>query len=101
MADSIVEEELELLARVAKALEAESTAASPSEAPILRELEGLREQLVSGQENKDLMALTDQWHRQTSLLMQLRGSRGGPQVDPASPYFAHLRLRENGRERDL
>jgi DNA helicase-2/ATP-dependent DNA helicase PcrA len=101
VADSIVEEELALLARVAKALQEESTAATPSEAPILRELEGLREQLVSGQESKDEMALTDQWHRQTSLLKQLRSARGGPQVDPASPYFAHLRLREVGRERDL
>lgn len=101
VADPIVEEELALLARVAKALETESTAATPSEAPILRELEGLREQLVSGQDQKDHMALTDQWHRQTSLLEQIRGARGGPQVDPSSPYFAHLRLQEGERVRDL
>ena len=27
--------------------------------------------------------------------------REAPEVDPASPYFAHLRLREAGRERDV
>jgi DNA helicase-2/ATP-dependent DNA helicase PcrA len=56
---------------------------------------------VSGRERKDAFALTEQWHRQSALLEQLRRSRSGPEVDPLSPYFAHLRLRENGQERDL
>jgi DNA helicase-2/ATP-dependent DNA helicase PcrA len=43
----------------------------------------------------------DQWNRQTALLRQLRVSREAPVVDPHSPYFAHLRMRENGEERDL
>jgi DNA helicase-2/ATP-dependent DNA helicase PcrA len=97
----IVDEELALLERVREVLEAAPRHPTPSEAPILRDLERIREQLVSGRESKDEMALTEQWHRQSALLRQLRESRGAPEVDPRSPYFAHLRLRENGRERDL
>lgn len=101
MPHRIVDEELTLLGAVSRALEEEPSAAVPDEAPIVRDLERLREQLVSRQESKDETALTEQFHRQSALLRQLRASRGGPSVDPASPYFAHLRLREDGRERDL
>jgi len=101
MADTIVEEELALLARVTALLEDLPAARSPSEEPVVRELERLREALVSGRENKDVVALTEQWHRQTSLLRQLRRSKETPEVDPRSPYFAHLRLREESGERDL
>ena len=97
----IVEDELRLLGRVTALLEELPRPASPSEAPVVRELERLRDALVSGRENKDVVALTEQWHRQTSLLRQLRRSRETAQVDPRSPYFAHLRLREEGDERDL
>ncbi|HKJ24751.1 MAG TPA: ATP-binding domain-containing protein [Myxococcota bacterium] len=101
MAHTIVEEELALLARVTALLEDLPEARSPSEVPVVRELERLREALVSGRESKDTVALTEQWHRQTSLLRQLRRSKEAPEVDPRSPYFAHLRLREDSGERDL
>ena len=57
--------------------------------------------MLSGDETKDLSALTEQWHNQSSILRQLRNAAGSAQVDPRSPYFAHLRLREDGKERDL
>jgi DNA helicase-2/ATP-dependent DNA helicase PcrA len=99
--DEIVVEELRLLelvrARIAEAPEPTHAA----EGPIVRELERLREVLVAGSEAKDAAALHQQWHRQSSLLRQLRASREAPQVDPRSPYFAHLRLREDGSDRDL
>jgi DNA helicase-2/ATP-dependent DNA helicase PcrA len=101
MSHPIIDEELALLARVTALLEDLPEARSPSEAPIVNELERLREALVSGREQKDVVALTEQWHRQTSLLRQLRRSKETPGVDPRSPYFAHLRLREDGGERDL
>jgi DNA helicase-2/ATP-dependent DNA helicase PcrA len=97
----IVDEEQALLGTIARVLEDEPTAAVPSEEPILRDLERLREQLVSRRETKDAFALSEQWHRQTALLRQLRAARGAPEVDRGSPYFAHLRLREGGSERDL
>jgi DNA helicase-2/ATP-dependent DNA helicase PcrA len=99
--DRIVDEEVALHDRVRRHLEQRTEKPRDDERSLERELEGLREQIVSGRERKDALALTDQWHRQSALLEQLRRSRSGPEVDPRSPYFAHLRLRENGRDRDL
>jgi DNA helicase-2/ATP-dependent DNA helicase PcrA len=97
----VVREELELLERVRRGLAECPPRHTPSEAPLVEELERLREQIVSRTEAKDAVALYDQWHRQSALLRQLRSSREAPSVDPRSPYFAHLRLRENGGERDV
>jgi DNA helicase-2/ATP-dependent DNA helicase PcrA len=97
----IVSEELNLLEKVSALLREMTGPISPSEAPIVQELERIREQLVSGSDRKDVGALTQQWHRQSSLLRQLRASRDAPTVDPLTPYFAHLRLREDDEERDL
>jgi DNA helicase-2/ATP-dependent DNA helicase PcrA len=97
----IVEEELALLERVAKVLDAESTSARPDESSMLRDLEILREQILSQREAKDAMSLAEQWHRQSALLRQIRASAEAPTVDPRSPYFAHLRLEEGGELRDL
>jgi len=101
LSDRIVAEEQELHERVRRHLAERAEAPRVDERTLERDLETLREQLVSGRERKDAFALTEQWNRQTALLDQLRRSRQGPVVDPASPYFAHLRLRENGTERDL
>lgn len=76
-------------------------ARTASEEPIVRELERLRSVMLSGSEHKDISALTEQWHHQSSLLRQLRNAAIVPKVDPQSPYFAHLRLREHSEERDL
>lgn len=57
--------------------------------------------MLSGSEQKDMSALTEQWHQQSSILRQLRSAGSVARVDPKSPYFAHLRLREKGEERDL
>ncbi len=101
MPHPIVSEELALLNRVSQLLERLTGPPTPSEAPIVEELERIRDQLVSGSDRKDVGALTQQWHRQSALLRQLRTSREAPTVDPLTPYFAHLRLLEDGQERDL
>ncbi len=101
MPDPIVAEEQELLLRVLSLLKGITRPVEPNEAPIVQELEDIREQLLSHSGNKDAGALTQQWNRQSALLAQLRSARGAAQVDPGSPYFAHLRIREDGRERDL
>jgi DNA helicase-2/ATP-dependent DNA helicase PcrA len=101
LTDRIVDEEVALHAQVRRHLEQRSEKPRDDERSLERELELLRDQIVSGRERKDALALTDQWHRQSALLEQLRRSRSGPEVDPLSPYFAHLRLREKGSERDL
>jgi DNA helicase-2/ATP-dependent DNA helicase PcrA len=97
----IVAEELALLAETRARLAELPERASPAEGPLVRELERLREQLVARPDGKDALALREQWHRHSSLLRQLRVSREAPRVDARSPYFAHLRLSEEGAERDL
>jgi DNA helicase-2/ATP-dependent DNA helicase PcrA len=97
----IVEEELELLSRINGLLALRVESDSPAEEALVQELLRLREQLVAKPDGKDALALSEQWHRHSSLLRQLRSSRAAPRVDPRSPYFAHLRLEEEGDERDL
>ena len=99
--DPVVQEELDELEAVTRKLAEIPPAKTASEAPILRELERLRERLLSGDENKDLSALTEQYHNQSAILNQLRSAGDPVQVDASSPYFAHLRLEEEGRRRDL
>ena len=102
MADSIVEEELALLAQVSRALAADDERPTPSEENLIEELEHIRDQLVrGGPDFFDQSALATRWSVQSALLAQLRRSRSAPEVDPGSPYFAHLRLRESGRVRDV
>lgn len=101
MPHPIVEDELAQLETVRERLKAMPAVRTASEEPIVRELETLRAQLVSGSENKDRMALTAEWQRQSALLEQIRAGKPTGEVDPHSPYFAHLRLRESGSDRDL
>jgi DNA helicase-2/ATP-dependent DNA helicase PcrA len=98
---AIVSDELALLDRVLKVLDEEPTRARPSEASIVAELDRLRTALVENTDPKDRGALMQQWDRQSALLRQLRASREAPEVDRASPYFAHLRWQEGNREWEL
>ena len=102
MPDRIVQEELELLARVRETLGTNAEPAAPDEAGLVQDLHGIRDQLLDGPPDVyDQTQLTLRFHVQSSVLDQLRKSRQAPRVDGASPYFAHLRLREGGRVRDL
>ena len=66
--DGVVVEELEALESVRRKLAEIPPPKTASEAPIVRELERLRERLLSGDENKDLSALTEQYHNQSAIL---------------------------------
>jgi DNA helicase-2/ATP-dependent DNA helicase PcrA len=101
MAHPIVGEELQLLEQVRTALAAEPVSSRPSEESALRELAHLREQLLSGRGADDRPALLIEFNRQEALLRRMRESRQAPRVSPDSPYFGHLRVREDGREWDL
>jgi DNA helicase-2/ATP-dependent DNA helicase PcrA len=98
---SIVAEELRLLEDVLRALAEEPARDDAAEASLTQELERVRGLLLSGEEQKDRLALLEQWDRGSALLRQLQASRMAPRVDRGSPYFAHLRLREGDRERDV
>ena len=100
--DRIVQEELELLARVRDTLAKMGEPEVPDESGLVEDLHGIRDQLLHGAPDiYDQSALTVRFHVQSSVLDQLRKSRQAPRVDQTSPYFAHMRLRENGRVRDL
>ena len=99
--DPIVSEELALLERVSRSLDAPGTAAAPSERTIVQELDRLREALRDGAKTEDQPALLEQWHRNSALLDQLRASRAQPRVSLDSPYFGHLRLREDDGEQEI
>ncbi len=101
MTDAIVREELALLARVRELLDDPTPVGDSGEAGLVKELTRLRELLVEGSESKDAGAIHQQYEQGSALLRQLREGRSGPTVERDSPYFAHMRLRENGGERDL
>ena len=98
----IVREELRLLGTVQRALEhARKHLAGAQEArqeDDARLLE-LRDD-VSTAKPEDLPALFEQMHNLGALRVQ-RGKSVTGTVDPASPYFGHLRLEEDGKRRDV
>lgn len=71
-----------------------------SESELIRELINLRNDLNDAKE-EDVAAMYQQMSHLNSLLDQLRKGRPSGEVDPDSPYFAHLRLEEDGRCRDI
>jgi DNA helicase-2/ATP-dependent DNA helicase PcrA len=97
----VVDEELALLREVAARLRAVATRPAPSAASLVEDLDHLRTALREGAKTEDRAALLQQWDRQSALLEQLRRAPRAPEVDRASPYFAHLRLREGGRDLDV
>lgn len=100
MPHDVVEQELEILRRVNEHLAGPRPTSGPSEKSLVRELEHLRAQLREAKA-EDQSALLQQWDRYSALLTQLRSSSRAPHVELGSPYFAHLRLRENGKEHDI
>ena len=105
MDNPIIKEELDLLASVRKGLEGRDARADRSqydrEKRVLAELDRIRTLLSSGEEDKDRASLLEQWHHQSSLLDQMKASREVEPLNPAVPYFGHLRLREDDQEWDL
>ena len=68
-------------------------------ADVDRDLLSLRDQ-ISEARAEDLPPLIEQMTRLAALRGRLGGSVSLP-IDLASPYFAHMRLRENGKQRDV
>ena len=101
MPDRIVEEEQTLLVQVQERLAQTASPHAPSEASLVQELEHLRDQLREGVKEEDRPALLQQWDRQSALLRQLRTAERPAEIDPGSPYFAHLRIKERGQTQDI
>jgi len=95
-----VDEEAALLADVRTRLIENPESPGASEQELIRELMSLRD-LLNDAKEEDVAAMYQQMGHLNSLLDQLRKGRPSGEVDPDSPYFAHLRLEEDGRCRDI
>ncbi len=95
-----VREEVEILGRIRRHLEEHPEPPAISGRHILREMEELRASASDAKE-EDLPALFQHYDHLASRARVVGGEIGRPGVDPECPYFAHLRLRHDGVERDL
>ena len=100
MTHPIPAEEESLLADIRTRLLERPVEVGASEKDIVVELRRIREDMGSAK-NEDLGSLMQQFDQLHALLGQLRAARDNQDIDPDSPYFAHMRLLENGRERNL
>ena len=92
----IVAEERDALSDIrTRLLEHPLSARTTSEVDIAREIQRLQSQL-GGAKEEDKAAMFQQIDHLASLLDQVRAQRARPEVDPDSPYFAHMRLKEDG-----
>ena len=60
----------------------------------------LRNEVLIAKE-EDLPVLYNQMDQLNASLTAMKATRGKAEVDPSCPYFAHLRLKERGRVRDV
>ncbi len=95
-----MQEELTLLERNLKALGELAPEANIDRDAIVAEMNRLRDEIPTAQTD-ERPGLMDQYERLGNLLLQQGASLGGAGVDLASPYFAHMRLVQDGRERDV
>ncbi len=96
----VVEQELGLLVHVRTMLLERPVVSGASDRDIVVEMDRLRIELATAK-NEDLGAMLQQYDTMHAVLRQLRAGRATDEVDPDSPYFAHLRLAEKRGTRDL
>lgn len=97
---SIVREEEELLSYVRLRLGVRPPEAAIDPDAIQREMDRIREQMREA-DHDERPALLMLYERLGHLLEAQGRSLGPSAVDPDRPYFGHLRLLEDGRERDV
>ncbi|MEM6990848.1 MAG: UvrD-helicase domain-containing protein, partial [Myxococcota bacterium] len=97
----IISNELDILGRVRARLEDEASTSPDKIEDLDAQLIELRDAISEAKE-EDVPSLIDQMH-QVAALSRKRGKGRSIPIDPKSPYFGHLRLREarSGRERDV
>ncbi len=96
----VVVEEQGLLATIIEGLAEVAPESRLDFDAIVAEMNRLRDEIPTAQTD-ERPGLMDQYERLGNLLLQQGASQGGEGVDPDSPYFAHMRLSQDGRERDV
>lgn len=94
----IIEHELRMLARVVSALSQLSTD-NPGTPDYDEAMISLRDQIGEAKP-EDIAALVEQMTRIAAIAQRYGKGRDLP-IDPQSPYFAHMRLEEDERQRDV
>lgn len=100
MPHPIVDAETRLLTQVRTVLLEEPPETPPKEADLVAELVRIRDELNAAKV-EDQPAMLQQYEHLHAWLDQIREARERPQVDPDSPYFAHLELEEDGQRRTV
>jgi len=97
-ARAIVDDEVGILRRVHAlvARDGEPSQAGRTASDFERDLIALRDQLAD-EKPEDLPSLVEQMTRVQALAAGRRGGKMALPIDAASPYFAHMRLRAEGR----
>jgi DNA helicase-2/ATP-dependent DNA helicase PcrA len=98
-AEGIPAEEEELLARVLRSLKGRVIPLASERQRYDADLVAMRDEIGEAR-LEDVAALVAQMERLQGVSLR-RVEAQGVMVDPSQPYFAHLRLREGGRERDV
>lgn len=94
--ETIVQEEQALLARVRDHLAVQRPSRPPPIEDYEQQLISLRDQIASAH-LEDVPALEQQMQRLAGVAQRRAAASEVEPVDPRSPYFGHLRLRESGR----
>jgi len=98
---TIIQEETALLSEIRRRLlENPLGAEHNSEADVALEIHRLQGQMGNAKE-EDKAAMLQQIETLASLLDQIRVREDRAEVDPDSPYFAHMQLTEGSREQDV
>ena len=97
-ARTIVDDEVAILRRVHALLgrEGEALPGGATASDFERDLIALRDQLAD-EKPEDLPSLVEQMTRVSALAAGRRGGKAALPIDAASPYFAHMRLRAEGK----
>ena len=96
----VVAEENAELGNVRRLLLENPESKGATEAQVVFELLRIRDEINTAKD-EDKGALFQQAEQLNYLYEQIRRGKQAEKVDPDSPYFGHLRLRENGRSRDV
>ena len=96
----IVAEELALLADVRARLGRVAPVDATDEDEIIASLRRIQDDIRTAK-TEDKAALEQQYEQLCRLLEQVRRGRPGEDVDPDSPYFAHLRMERDQRVSDV
>jgi len=96
----IIVEETALLEKIVRILEENPRGFDNAEQGLIDQLILLRNEVLIAKE-EDLPVLYNQMDQLNASLTAMKATRGQAEVDPSCPYFAHLRLEERGRVRDV